>query len=197
MSKTADKPATSQPDRAPQTPTPSAVAPARRELPAPWVDPFAHLRRFNEEFDRVFSGFGFGRGLAFPNFEAFELPKRLGEMANPIWSPQVEVLEREGMIVVRADLPGVAKDDVSVEIEDGVVAISGERKTQTEEKREKYFRSERSYGSFCRSFRLPDGADASRAKASFKDGVLEVEIPAPAKPKSEAQKVEIQETKNE
>jgi HSP20 family protein len=118
-------------------------------------------------------------------------------MAKAAWSPQVEILEREGTIVLRADLPGLGKDDISVEIDGNVIAIKGERKTQSEERKEKYFRSERSYGSFYRSFRLPDGADVSKAKATFKDGVLEVEVPAPAEQTSPAKKLEILEATSE
>jgi HSP20 family protein len=196
MSKTADKKVTSEPGPTPAAPTPDAVAPMRQDAPVPWADPIVHLRRFRDEFDRVLGGLGFGRNFAFPTFESLDLPKRFGEMARVAWSPQVEVLERDGKIVLRADLPGVAKSDLSVEIDDGIVAIKGERRTQSEEKSERYFRSERTYGHFYRTFRLPEGADVTKVKANFKDGVLEVEIPAAAKPKSTTQKIEIEEAKN-
>jgi HSP20 family protein len=114
-----------------------------------------------------------------------------------VWSPQVEILEREGMIVLRADLPGLGKEDISVELDGNTIAIKGERKTQSEERKEKYFRSERSYGSFYRSFRLPEGVDTSKAQATFKDGVLEVEVPAPVERAKTAQKLEIQEARSE
>jgi HSP20 family protein len=195
MSKTADKLAMTQPAKAPETQAtsaaPTAVEPARQTLASLWSDPFTELRRFTAEVDRAIGGLGFGRGFAFPSFEPFDLSKQVGEMAKAVWSPQIEVLEREGMIVLRADLPGLGKDDISIEIEGNVIAIKGERRTQSEEKKEKYFRSERSYGSFFRSFQLPDGADTSKAKATFKDGVLEVEVPAPAERPNTAQKLEI------
>ena len=88
-------------------------------------------------------------------------------------------LSKHDQLVIKADLPGLRKDEVSVEIADDSVTIQGERKTEHKDEREGYFRSERSYGSFCRVIPLPEGAMTDQAKANFHDGVLEVTLPAP------------------
>ena len=105
-------------------------------------------------------------------------PEMSGE-ASENWWPAVEVLKRNGDIVVRADLPGVNKDDVKVEVTNGDIVIQGERKRQSEETGEGFYRSERSYGSFYRCIPLPDGAKADQARAQFNNGVLEVSVPVP------------------
>lgn len=87
--------------------------------------------------------------------------------------PEIEVLQLNGELTVRVDLPGLNKDDVNVELTDGVLAISGERKEEKEENREGYYRSERSYGSFYRQIPLPESAKMETATAKFTDGVLE------------------------
>ena len=96
-----------------------------------------------------------------------------------MWSPQVEVFEREGQLVLRADLPGLTKEDVKVEVTNEAINISGERKSEHEEKREGYYRSERSYGSFYRSIPLLEGVNAEDANATFRNGVLEITMQAP------------------
>jgi HSP20 family protein len=83
-------------------------------------------------------------------------------------------------LAIRADLPGLSKDDVRVEIENGMLTISAEREDQHTEDRDNYYRTERSYGRFFRAVALPDGADADKCDATFKNGVLEVTIPAPS-----------------
>jgi HSP20 family molecular chaperone IbpA len=97
-----------------------------------------------------------------------------------LWSPQVESFRRGDKLVIRADLPGLSKDDVKVEIENGMLTISGEREDQHTEDRDNYYRTERSYGRFFRAVALPDGADADKCEATFKNGMLEVTIPAPS-----------------
>jgi HSP20 family protein len=108
------------------------------------------------------------------------------------WAPSVDISEDDKEWLVKADLPEVKKEDVKVTVEDGVLIITGERKLEKEEKDKKYHRIERSYGTFLRSFTLPDGADGSKVNADFKDGVLKVHLPKSeeAKPKSVEVKVE-------
>jgi HSP20 family protein len=89
------------------------------------------------------------------------------------------MFERDGELVLRADLPGLSKDDVKVELADNAVTIEGERRAEHEEKHEGFYRSERSYGKFHRRMPLPQGVNTEDAKASFHDGVLEVTMPAP------------------
>jgi HSP20 family protein len=93
--------------------------------------------------------------------------------------------------VVRADLPGLEKNDVKVDIADDVLTIQGERKQEHEEEHEGWYRSERSYGSFYRAVPLPEGTIADSAKANFKNGVLEVTLQAPPKEVSRGRRLEI------
>jgi HSP20 family protein len=95
------------------------------------------------------------------------------------WIPAMDVVETDDHFVLKADLPGLAEEDVNVEVEDNVLTVSGERKAEHEDKRDGYVRVERSYGSFRRSLTLPEGIDPEAVSASFDKGVLEVRIPKP------------------
>jgi HSP20 family protein len=99
------------------------------------------------------------------------------------WIPAMDLVEEGDQYVLRADLPGVSEDEVKIELEENVLTISGERKTEHEERREGYVRVERASGSFSRSLVLPDGVDPDSVKAQFDSGVLEVRIPKPEQPK--------------
>jgi HSP20 family protein len=150
---------------------------SRREEYSPGAaTPFAFMRRFGEEMDRLFGDFGFGSGGLAPTF-ATGL-NQLGALASAAWAPHVEVFERDNQLIVRADLPGMTKDDVNVEIVDDALVIRGERKSEREENEEGYYRSERSYGSFYRRIPLPVGAKLEDATADFRNGVLEIKLPA-------------------
>ena len=142
--------------------------------------------------DRLFEDFGFVRGWLTPGFGRDLLQSSFGEAGQAMWNPQVEVFEREGQLVVRADLPGLTKDDVKVEVTDQAINISGERRKEHEEKREGYYRSERSYGSFYRSIPLPEGVNADDARATFNSGVLEITMAAPQR-ESRGRQLEIKE----
>jgi HSP20 family protein len=123
--------------------------------------PFSMMRRLSEEMDRAFNNaFGWMGG---------------GERG--AWSPAVEVRERNGNMEVTAELPGMKKDDVKVECTADGIVIEGERRQEREENEHGYHRSERSYGHFYRLIPLPTGADPERAKAEFKDGLLQVKVP--------------------
>src|SRR5689334_14537955 len=95
------------------------------------------------------------------------------------WMPAMDLVETDDQFVLRADLPGLSEGDVNIEVEDGVLTVSGERKAEHEEKKEGYYRVERSFGSFRRSLTLPDGVDPESVTASVDKGVLEVRIPKP------------------
>ena len=158
----------------------------RRELYGPIESPrspFLMMNRFADEVDRLFHDFGVAR-------------QRLSsqgwrEGQHSTWTPQVEVLERDGQLIVRADLPGLNKDDVKVEVTDNALTIHGERKQEHEEEFEGWHRTERSYGSFYRTIPLPEGINAEAAKATFNDGVLEVKMPAPAREERRSRRLEI------
>jgi HSP20 family protein len=141
-------------------------------------DPFRELEGFNDRLNRFF-----GRNML------SELPRET--MALSDWAPAVDVAETAEAFVVKAELPEVKKDDIKVNVEDGMLRISGERKQEKEEKTKRYHRIERSYGSFLRSFGLPENVDASKLSAEYKDGMLTVNLPktAPSKPKAVEVKV--------
>jgi HSP20 family protein len=127
----------------------------------------------------MFDDFGFGRRWTTPWRET------------EVWAPAIDVVQMNNELTIRADLPGLKRDEVSVDITDDAVTIQGERKREKEEEREGYYRSERSYGSFCRVVPLPEGAISEQAKANFHDGVLEITMPAP--PASKRRRLEITE----
>lgn len=120
------------------------------------MSPFQLMRRFTEEMDRVFTGREFEGG---------------------VWAPPIEVRMQENNMIVRAELPGLGKEDVQVEATDDGLVISGERKREEEKQEGGYYKSERSYGRFYRLIPLPDGASVDQAKANFNNGVLEIMIP--------------------
>jgi len=196
-------PASGQPVEGGQAQTPSgsqASGLTRRRTPPPSSlaaggNPFALMRQFADEMDRVFENFGFGRSR-------FGLPSLLEEFPwtgtpsalsqSVAWSPQVEVFEQGGRLVVRADVPGLKKEDLKVEFKDDALVIQGERKQEREDKREGFYHSERSYGSFYRAIPLPEGSSAEGATASFKDGVLEVSLPAPRRDEKRGRSIQVQ-----
>ncbi|MCS6295921.1 MAG: Hsp20/alpha crystallin family protein [Nitrospira sp.] len=107
------------------------------------------------------------------------------------WSPLVDITEDEKEYMIKAELPEVKKEDIKLTIQDNVMCISGERKSEKEEKGKKYHRVERSYGSFMRSFTLPEGADGSKVNAEYKDGVLNVRLPKSEKTKEKSIEVKV------
>lgn len=92
------------------------------------------------------------------------------------WAPRVDIAETDKEFLIKAELPEIRKEDVKVEVNNGVLTLRGERKQEKEEKGKKFHRIERSYGSFTRSFTLPENVDQSRIKASFKDGMLNIQL---------------------
>lgn len=107
------------------------------------------------------------------------------------WSPTVDISETDGEYLIKAELPEVKKDDVKVTLEDGILTIQGERRREKDEKTTKYHRVERSYGSFVRSFSLPDQVDENGVKAEYKDGMLNLRIPKSEKAKPRAIEVKV------
>lgn len=167
----------------------------RRESEALWSrmeSPFAYLRRFMEDMERIFEEFNFGGGLArgFPDFGYGFLPSGR-ELGRGMWSPQIEVFERDGKLVVCADLPGLRKEDIHVEIREDSLIIQGERKQEFEETREGRYHSERRYGRFYRSIPLPEGIDVNNVTATFRNGVLEITMPVPQQ-QQKGRRIEIQ-----
>jgi HSP20 family protein len=93
------------------------------------------------------------------------------------WIPAVDILEKEGNLILRAELPGVNEKDIDVKLEGNVLTLKGERKLESEEKKHNYHRVESFYGSFTRSFTLPDSVDTEKIKADYKNGILSISVP--------------------
>jgi HSP20 family protein len=107
------------------------------------------------------------------------------------WAPLVDIAEDEKEYLITADLPEVNKDDIKVSVDDGTLTLKGERRLEKQEKGKKFHRIERAYGSFLRSFSIPDDADGTKVSAEFKEGVLKVHLPKTAKPKPKAVEVKV------
>jgi HSP20 family protein len=147
------------------------------------IAPLRMLDRFADEMDRMFDEFGLGRTWT-----------RGGSALNLMrWTPQVDVEQRGNELIIRADLPGMSKDDVKVDVTDDAITIQGERRREQEEQREGVYRSERSHGQFYRMIALPEGAKPEEAKATFKDGVLEITMPAQSEQSTRGRRLEISE----
>jgi len=144
-------------------------------------EPFGLLRQMTSELDRVFDD---------PFFATLRWPRVFNAQA-PTWSPDIDVFEKDNQLITRIDLPGLKKEEVKVEVADGYLTISGERKTEKEEKKENEYRCERAYGTFYRAVPLPPGVKFEDVKATFTDGVLEVTVPVPAKAEPAARRVEV------
>jgi HSP20 family protein len=99
------------------------------------------------------------------------------------WHPVVDMYDEDDRIIIKAELPGMEKKDISVDVKDQVLTLRGERKYDHEVKEEKYYRRERAYGKFQRAFSLPADVDSENIKAEFKDGLLKIEVPKPEKQK--------------
>jgi HSP20 family protein len=108
------------------------------------------------------------------------------------WSPDVDISEDDHGYLLKADLPEMKKDDVRVTVEEGILSVSGERKSEKIDQKRKFHRIERSFGNFRRSFTLPEDTDSSKVTADFRDGVLKVHLPTTAKPRSKAFEVKVQ-----
>lgn len=134
-------------------------------------DPFQELEAMNERLNRVFGRGSLSRGAN-------------GETLVADWAPSVDIAETPEEFVVKAELPEIKKEDIKVTLEGGVLRLSGERKSEKEEKDKRYHRVERFRGTFMRAFSLPDTVDQAKLAADYKDGVLTIRLPkmAPAKP---------------
>jgi len=151
---------------------------------APWR-PFADLGRWERDMERVFDDF-------------------LGRRVRPLWddrwwpikdlgipAPAVDLYEEKDEIVAKAELPGMEKGDIQVNISDHLLTIKGEKKKEEETKEKNFYRSERSYGSFSRSVELPADVHGEKARASFKNGVLEIRLPKTEEAKKKDVKVKV------
>jgi HSP20 family protein len=142
-------------------------------------DPFRELEdvstRLNRIFGRPLAGSGSGNQMLV--------------MAD--WEPSVDICETDAAYQIKGEIPGVKKEDVKVTIEDGMLTIQGERKQEKEEKGKKFHRVECSYGSFMRSFQMPDDADENKVTAEFKDGMINVTLAKSAKAQQKAKTINV------
>jgi HSP20 family protein len=156
------------------------------QVPTRW-EPFESLRR---EVDRMFEDFGRGFGVWRPFGRS---------MARPSWpfaeawgkAPAVDVCERENEYEISAELPGMDASNVEVKLSDGVLTIKGEKEEQKEEKQKDYHISERRFGSFQRSFELPEGIEEDKIQANFEKGVLTIKLPKGAEAQKPEKKIAI------
>ena len=142
-------------------------------------DPFRELEEVSDRLNRMFAR------------PATRTVNGKETMIVADWTPSVDISETEGEYQIKAEIPDVKKEDVKVTLEDGVLTIQGERKQEKEEKGKKYHRIERSYGSFVRTFSLPDVIDEDKVKAEFKDGVLILHLPKSEKAKPKGIEVKV------
>lgn len=142
-------------------------------------DPFRELEDVSNRLNRLF-----GRALVKTEPASDILP--LND-----WIPTTDISETDTAYLIKAEIPGVNKEDVKVTLQDGMLTIRGERRQEKEEKDKKFHRIERSYGSFMRSFRMPEDADESAVKAEFKDGMLNVTLAKSEKAKPKAIEVSV------
>src|SRR3954451_21491407 len=139
-------------------------------------EPAREINSLQSEMNRLFNTF-------------FDTPTSGNANGLRRWVPPMDLVETDEQFVLRADLPGLSEDDVSIELEDNVITVSGERKAEHEARKEGYYRVERAYGAFHRQLTLPEGVDPEAVEAAFDKGVLEVRIPKPEQRKP--RKVEI------
>ncbi|MBK9305920.1 MAG: Hsp20/alpha crystallin family protein [Nitrospira sp.] len=142
-------------------------------------DPFRELEEVSDRLNRMFAR------------PATRSSNGKETMIVADWTPSVDISETEGEYQIKAEIPDVKKEDVKVTLEDGVLTIQGERRHEKEEKGKKYHRIERSYGSFVRTFSLPDVIDEEKVKAEFKEGVLNLSLPKSEKAKPKAIDVKV------
>jgi HSP20 family protein len=168
------------------------ASPEKKEVPTPTPSrDWQPLERLRDEVDRIFDEFRRG---TWPN------PFRRSSFDDePFWrhglswaaTPAVDIVEKDNAYEITAELPGIDEKNIEVQFSDGTLAIKGEKTDEKEEKKKDYYLSERRYGSFHRSFRVPDGVDADRIEAQFKNGVLTVTMPKSADAKKKERKIAV------
>ncbi|MBU4185072.1 MAG: Hsp20/alpha crystallin family protein [Proteobacteria bacterium] len=134
-------------------------------------DPLRNVATLQDRINRMFNE-------AFASSKDFE-----DEVSMSAWRPAVDIFDTDNAIVIKAELPGIKKDNVSIDVKGNVLTIKGERSFDKEIKEENYYRKERSFGKFQRSFTLPEAVNPEAIKANFKNGVLEIEVPKPEEKK--------------
>ena len=158
---------------------------SRRDWDRPSYSPFSIMRQGIDEMDRWLGQLGWGRGSTGRGFLS-QVGQQLGD-----WTPAVEAFQRGNEFVVRVEVPGMTRQDLTVEAGDDELTIHGERKHEHEDERDGMFWTERSYGSFTRVIPLPPGTISDSAKASFSNGVLEIVMQAPSTETRRGRRIDI------
>ncbi|MGB9720155.1 MAG: Hsp20/alpha crystallin family protein [bacterium] len=138
-------------------------------------EPFQDLVRFDDDFDHIYDS----------------MVRRFFAPEVRSWMPAIDIAENNGNIEVRAEIPGVNKEDLKVTVDGDLLSISGERKKESETKDKKFHRIERYYGRFSRTINLPYSVEADKVKASYKDGILNITLPKPESVKTKEIEVEV------
>jgi HSP20 family protein len=172
------------PTAAPEKPAQEkATVPIKAEERRPRLaDPFDLFEELRDELARIW---GHRPLLARPTARPF------APLTTATWAPRMDIYEQNGNLMIKAELPGMKKEDIKIELQDADLLVTGERKAESEVKEEDYYRIERAYGSFYRRLPLPFEAKPEQIKAAYKDGVLEIQIPKPALPAPAAKKIAI------
>jgi len=164
------------------------------------------MHRITRELDRIFQDFGLDQQTFSPystlgsgftsglnsSASTNDLWRTPAQAMQTTWSPRIDVVSRGKHLVVRADLPGLTKEDVSIEVGDGILTIHGERSDVAESADEGYYFTERNFGTFYRTLPIPEGIQAEQIQASFRNGILEITMPNPAASEQHRRKVTIQ-----
>jgi len=159
------------------------------------TSPFEFFDRVSDEMDRLWGRFS--RDIGLPQRSWLSRGSWGTGGRESLWAPRIEAFQKGDQFIVRAELPGLKKDDVEVELTDDALTIRGERREERQEERDGYFHSEREYGQFHRTIRLPEGVIAESANASFRDGVLEVSMQAAPSEANRGRKLEIKDTSHQ
>jgi HSP20 family protein len=155
--------------------------------PQAW-HPFENLRR---EVDRLFEDFGSNFWRAPSRRSGFQLEPFWRREWNVVSTPAVDIIEKDNAFEVTADLPGMDEKNIEVTIDNGTLTIKGEKQEEKEEKKKDYHLQERRFGSFARSFRMPEGVDTDKIDAQFKGGVLRLTLPKTAEAQKPSKKIEV------
>jgi HSP20 family protein len=164
----------------------------QRREPGAYASPFEFMNRMAEEMDRTFDRIFRDWGMPARSWLA-RMPFR-GLTREGVWSPRIEAFQKGDRFIVRAELPGLKKDDVQVEVTEDAITIHGERQEQRDEEREGYYHTEREYGQFYRTIPLPEGVITDSAQATFNNGVLEISMQAPPAEATRGRRIEIKES---
>jgi HSP20 family protein len=174
-------------------PEPATKLPVRTQTTTPTAGPktWHPFDTFRQELDRLIDDFDTGAWMSPFRRSVFSLPRWSREFHFAGNAPAVDIVEKESFFEITAELPGMDEKNIEVQLANGGLTIKGEKKEEKEEKKKDYYLKERHYGSFERAFRIPEGVDAGKIEATFKNGILTVTLPKSAEAKQAEKKIAI------